>query len=318
MGSADAHPRRACARRDRIHAPHEPRPRELASTLPTVVLITLKNGGLVANAFIGCVFLGKRYSARQLGAIAVVSLGLIATAKGGGKKGGAQSDDADAGAAAAAAEAALAVACACAALLCRALNGALTELAFAHSRTRASASELLFYRNLFALPVFVLRYDVVATHALRWHDSSEVGGLAWPRMWLLLVANIVFDYLCKVLMTQLIATEGSLQATIALNAQKFCAFIISTTLLDPSLRSSPRLWVGAGCVLGGSVAYSTICKPPAGGGTKGGRMGGDGKQGATDGGAGGVGEQNGGTKGSVSTGGEQPTSEQGGKGIKQE
>jgi hypothetical protein len=82
---------------------------------------------------------------------------------------------------------------------------------------------------------------VVATHALRWHDSSEVGGLAWPRMWLLLVANIVFDYLCKVrstrpspdrhtahvpssiaqvLMTQLIATEGSLQATIALTAQK--------------------------------------------------------------------------------------------------
>lgn len=47
----------------------------LASPLPVVLLSTLKNGNLVANAIVGVLLLGKRYSARQLLSVALVSTG---------------------------------------------------------------------------------------------------------------------------------------------------------------------------------------------------------------------------------------------------
>ena len=47
----------------------------LASPLPVVLLSTLKNGNLVANAIVGVLLLGKRYSARQLLSVAIVSTG---------------------------------------------------------------------------------------------------------------------------------------------------------------------------------------------------------------------------------------------------
>lgn len=254
--------------------------RALASpVVPAIVLITLKNGGLVANVLIGYLVLGKRFSAKQMVAVLVVCAGLVLTAKAPAtpaptpapsstsppmarSRNG--SSDAPAAVAAAdveaAAEAALAITCACGALLARALSGAIQESALARSARRASTSELLFFRNVLALPAFALRAGTVYHHACKWLASPEVGGVPFPRMWLLLGANLVFDYLCKVLMTRLIATDGAVHATLALTLQKFCAFMISATLLTGGTLG-PRLWCGTLCVLGGSLAYTTICKP---------------------------------------------------------
>jgi hypothetical protein len=86
--------------------------------------------------------------------------------------------------------------------------------------------------------------------------GNAVGGLPWPTVWLLLAANLVFDYACKVVMTRLIARAGALHATLALTVQKFTAFGVSVLLLEPALRTSPRLWLGAAAVLMGTVAYT--------------------------------------------------------------
>ncbi len=234
----------------------------LASPLPTVVLLTLKNGNLVANMVVGVLVLRKRYSWRQAAAVAVVSAGLLLTAlahqRPTGAAAGRAEDDGE-GAELGTAAALLAVACLSGALLCRALTGALQELAFRRSG-RASCSEMLFFRTLLALPAFALRWPSIAEHALRWQHPA-VGGLAWPAMWLLLFANLFFDYLCKLIMTKLIARAGALHATLALTVQKFAAFVISVALLDPSLRASPRLWAGSVLVLAGTTAYSTLAKP---------------------------------------------------------
>ena len=122
----------------------------LASPLPVVLLSTLKNGNLVANALVGMLLLGKRYSSRQLVSIAVVSGGLVLTALSARASSGRQ-DDSGAGAdVLLTREGVVAAGCLAGALLARALSGGLQEAAFAKcDGTRASADEMLFFQNLF-------------------------------------------------------------------------------------------------------------------------------------------------------------------------
>jgi hypothetical protein len=109
----------------------------LSSKLPTVLLSTLKNGNLVANAIVGVTLLGKRYTAVQLVSIVIVSAGLVLTAIGGtpgdtsnssGDLHRGSSDDQDV---LFGVEGAVAVCCLSGAVLARALMGGLQEAAFA-------------------------------------------------------------------------------------------------------------------------------------------------------------------------------------------
>jgi len=202
--------------------------------------------------------LRKRYTRRQLLSVGVVTLGLILTAK---PKHPAASAASAAGASAsggASAAALLGIVCMCGALLARALSGALQEKAL-REKGCVQASELLFFRNALALPILLLRYETVSRHADRWLGDS-VGGYEWPRIWLLLLANLIFDYACKLLMTRLIAVAGALHATLVLTMQKFASFFISIFLLDPQQGTSPLLVVGALCVLLGTTSYATSPK----------------------------------------------------------
>ena len=135
-----------------------------------------------------------------------------------------------------------------------------TCLPLLQDKGRVSASELLFFRNALALPILLLRGETVLHHARRWLGEEEVGGLPFPTIWGLLLANLLFDYGCKLLMTRLIAVAGALHATLVLTMQKFVSFLISISLLDPEQRASPRLIVGAACVLLGTTAYARAPK----------------------------------------------------------
>uniref|UniRef100_A0A7S4F4F6 Sugar phosphate transporter domain-containing protein n=1 Tax=Chrysotila carterae TaxID=13221 RepID=A0A7S4F4F6_CHRCT len=226
--------------------------RALASPLPTAMLCTLKNGSLVANVIVGVAVQGKKYARGQVFAVLVVTTGLVLTA-------GDASGEAESGPFAMSSESLIAVSCLTSALLVRALSCAMQETAFQRSG-RASASEMLFFRSALALPAYMLRASNIGLHAHRWF-KSEVGGLSWPTIWLLLFANLVFDYLCKVTMTKLIATCGALHATLVLTVQKFVAFAISVVLLDSEQRASPKLWLGAALVLLGTIAYGFSSQP---------------------------------------------------------
>lgn len=232
----------------------------LSSPLPAVVASSLKNGSLVANVVVGAACLGKRYSARQLAAVALVTLGLLCTARGGGGDAAGASD-------AETAEVLLGVVCICGALLARAATGAVQEAAF-RRYGMARAAEVLFFRNALGLPLLLLRCDGLSLHLERWRGDA-VEGLGLPRVWLLLLANLVFDYASKIVMTRLIAQAGALHATLALTVQKFSAFALAALILEPQLRLSPRLWIGAAAVLAGTVAYTKA--PPAAEATHGGR-----------------------------------------------
>lgn len=118
----------------------------LASPLPVVLLSTLKNGNLVANALVGVLLLGKRYSTRQFASIAVVSAGLVLTALSGATSNDGAAESANVSFTV---EGVVAVACLAGALLARALTGGLQEAALAKCNgTHVSADEMLFFQNM--------------------------------------------------------------------------------------------------------------------------------------------------------------------------
>lgn len=271
--------------------------RALASPIPAVVLGTLKNGNLVANAVVGALLLRKDYTLRQLGGVIVVTAGLVMTAVDGasharpstlGHSTAEPADDAataiDLGADTKSKDAllggdvslggdaslgehwaiALGVIFICGSLLARALTGALQEAAFKRHR-RASASEMLFFRNAIGLPVLLCRCYMSGSSGvlgtLRKWSTGEVGDLVYPRVWFLLATNLVFDYGCKLLMTRLVSQAGALYGSLVLTVQKFVAFALAVVWLEPALRSSLRLWAGAALVLLGTLAYATASTP---------------------------------------------------------
>jgi hypothetical protein len=234
----------------------------LRDGLPLVAMSTLKNGNLAANVAVGSLALGRRYSGEQLGAVAVVTAGLVLTALGAAQRPAAAATTRASGLGA---EGLGAIALLCGALLLRASAGAAQEAAYARFG-RASVSEVLFVRNALGLPLLLTRLRPVARHAALWARAPDVGGLRWPCAWLLLLANLLTDYGCKALMTKLIGASSALTATLCLTFQKFCAFAIGALLLapadDPSRRSL-AIWAGRCAVLIGTTAYSTLAQPPA-------------------------------------------------------
>ena len=135
----------------------------MASPLPVVLLSTLKNGNLVANAIVGAALLGKRYSAAQMLSVALVSLGLVMSALGGTVSDTAdEKGDEERGDVAFGLDGMIAVACLAGALFSRALTGGLQEAAFARCEGRAPAEEMLFFRDAFGLPVLLVRGVVLA------------------------------------------------------------------------------------------------------------------------------------------------------------
>lgn len=218
----------------------------LATSLPLPVIITMKNGNLVANLVVGVALMRRKYNFQQVTAVLVVTGGLVLTALTGTQQ------KAGDGKGEMGADALLGVALLFGALVARALNGALQEMC-----RDAPVSELLFMGSGIGLPFFALKGNTIFSHVTAW-NLSETGGLVWPSMWLLLLANLVFDYLMKVVMTKLIGATSALTATMVLTAQRFIAFVLSALVLNPSPGgTSPALWFGSALILLGTLAYST-------------------------------------------------------------
>lgn len=176
-----------------------------------------------------------------------------------------------------------------------------------------SVSEMIFMRqlcflsrftpctgNAIGLPFFLFRANGVMTHLSRWLSDP-----ALKSQWLFLALNVVFDLICKILMTHIIVSltywfvrrafpafrrgvvsidphtccrlhsdtpsdkhdrsAGALTASLVLSFQKFVGFAISVVFVNPVLRNSPRIMLGAISVLLGTVAYSAavhraVCK----------------------------------------------------------
>merc|ERR1712224_597791 len=96
----------------------------------------------------------------------------------------------------------------------------------------------------------------------RWNswNKLDAAGEAFPSMWMLLVANLIFSYLTKIAITRLIGATSSLSASMVLTLQRFVSFVISALTLNPE--SGLGVWIGSAAVLFGSLAYSFAADQP--------------------------------------------------------
>jgi len=218
----------------------------LNTSLPTAVLITMKNGNLVSSVFLGVCVLKKQYSALQYLAVMCITAGLIMTGFSGQQSG----QHVHLGW-----SQALGILYLAGALLSRALGGVIQEL---YCRKHGvPVSELLFFRSLLGTPIILTQLPIIHMHTKRWIWEEAVGGVKWPGMWALLLLNLVFDYGTKVSMTRLINRTSALTATLALTCQRFVSFIMSALVLSLD-HLGLDAWCGAALVLLGTMTYSLV------------------------------------------------------------
>lgn len=168
------------------------------------------------------------------------------------------------------------------------------------------AGEVVFYRAALGLPFFAWRGRGLLLGAWggagAWGARTEAPGADWavaglplPRMHLLLAANVVCDYCCKVgrvgrprpllralarrgprptphgpaarqvAMTRLIGESSALTATMVITLQRFVSLLFSATVLSATYPPA-ALWAGMGLVAGGSVMHLAARSPPCTGG----------------------------------------------------
>jgi UDP-xylose/UDP-N-acetylglucosamine transporter B4 len=222
----------------------------LGTALPTIVLIMLKNGNLVANMLVGVAVLRRQYGVREVLGVLCISGGLILTSIAGGQK----ETKAVPGAGG---SAILGVALLAGALLSRAMSGCLQEI----NCDGSMVQEILLYRNLFSLPIILTHWHSIYDHVRHWNSAgSSLGGFEWFGPWGLLATNVVFDHCARVCVSHLIDQTSALTANLVLTLQRFIAFVISALLLSQE-DLGLDIWLGAIAVVLGSLIYAAASKP---------------------------------------------------------
>lgn len=219
-----------------------------ATTTPIPVLIVLKNGNLVANLVVGVVFLRRCYSFQQVMAVLLATWGLALTTVAGqdSKKLSPEIQS----------NAIVGVLLLVSAVFVRAGGGALQEISFKLAGS-APIAEVHLWRSLLGLPFLIMKIGSIWEHVELWNETI-VGDIEWPGMWLFLITNLVFDYLCKVTITQLICSTSALTVNMVLAFQRFVGFVLSALVFNPLVDGpSVSLWVGSIAVLMATIAYST-------------------------------------------------------------
>lgn len=223
----------------------------LSTKLPTLVLITIKNGNLAANIFLGKVIMKRQYGLQQLAAVLLLSFGLLLLSVVGA--GASLSDDAG--------DhnlwsCILGVLLLAGALLSRAA-GALAQEHWSKAGA-IPVEELLFFRNVLGLPAVLMHVGPMAAHGARW--VSGTGTFSWPGPWVLLALNTVMDYGCRLCITHLIERTSALTANLILTFQRFISFVLSAAFFAAEAPSRWH-WFGALAVLAGTLLYAAAPTP---------------------------------------------------------
>jgi len=210
----------------------------LGTALPSIVVTVLKNGGLVANMFLGVFLLRRRYTPWQHAAVLIITVGLVLTSLSGSKTA--------VGSGATGLGAIVGIACLTGAVFSRASSGIVQECCC--KKYAPAVQEILLFRALMGLPPILLQWDAIKRHASSW--SLE--------LWMLLAADLVFDFATKICMTRLVERASALTANLVLTGQKFASFCI---LAAWTQKTSCKLWLGALAVLLGTLLFANAPKP---------------------------------------------------------
>ncbi|SYW86033.1 uncharacterized protein UHO2_02267 [Ustilago hordei] len=276
--------------------------------VPMSVHIVFRSGGLVVNMILGYLVQGRRYPPVQVGAVVLVTLGVVSSTLSSSASRESEGGDERVG------QYATGVLLLFSALVLTGFMGLWQERTFKLYGNQ-NWRESLFYSHLLSLPMFLLRpgklvRDVqMANGTTPWwfglgpptstpsNHPSRLGNLlalisppsltqkldstsartfdlttilpftglkggwgVWiPSFWPPLLLNVATQLLCINGVNRLTSKVSSLSVTLVLVVRKAVSLVISVMLVQGG-KGNLALWIGAGCVLAGTVGYS-MSKP---------------------------------------------------------
>jgi UDP-xylose/UDP-N-acetylglucosamine transporter B4 len=228
----------------------------------------IRSGSLVASATLGAAVFGRRYSSLQWLSVIWISVGtLIATGadaalgRGDGGVGCCHDDDllTQAGHIVHFFRSGVSfshggvpttqifgIATLVLALVLSAALGQMQQQGYARYGRREEES--LFYTHLLALPLFTLISPTLLTSYQHW--------LTLPGMPLLVTLNVITQYACLRGVYLLLASAGSLSATLALTVRKFASLLLSVLLFGNVWTIWG--WIGTAMVFSGAIVYGVV------------------------------------------------------------
>lgn len=227
--------------------------------VPFPLYLIIKSSNLVANVLCGWLILGKRYRLPQILAMVVLTVGVfIATIASRPKNLANESGDDDQ----------LDSIMIIGVLLCTlstftmAALGNLQELVF--SRYGKHYDEVLFLMHLLGLPLFAFDLANIRGHLHTWVSPQLSTWHIWmpfietlrvPKIWALLMMNIMCCHLCKHSFFALLGSTSSLTATLAITMYRFAGILLSSLYFNAPPYPPFEFFVGAILVVSGSIGY---------------------------------------------------------------
>eukprot|EP00054_Salpingoeca_dolichothecata_P028965 m.224126 g.224126 ORF g.224126 m.224126 type:complete len:322 (-) comp26358_c0_seq4:1251-2216(-) len=214
--------------------------------IPMPFLIVFRSAGLVCTMVVSMILLNKSYPRLKILAVIVMSAGVCACAFISNKK---SSDDASYE------SQSIGIGLLVAGQILGTLLGIRQEV-LRDRYQDISSKESLFFLHLFSLPAFL-----VITRNINQHVTEFSASAPWsipvfgdiPYLWPVLIANILFQYMCISHVFVLTTSVSSLTLNFVLTLRKFCSLVISVFWFNnPFLISH---WFGALAVFTGSFFF---------------------------------------------------------------
>lgn len=221
-----------------------------AYKVPLPVLIVFRSAGLPVSLIFGYLFLQKRYSFLQILSVALVSVGAVLSALSGSSSTSSLSLNPD--------DAKLyltGIGMLLGSLICTATLGLLQEKTY---KIHGPAwKEGLFYTHFLALPIFLplitdIRQGLNSLHRVASFQSGPNAALV---PYIVLLANLVTQFVCVTGVNQLSSRVSSVSTNIALTVRKALSLCLSVWWFGNPWNN--QLGVGAGMVFLGSLLYTT-------------------------------------------------------------
>ncbi|KAG0043515.1 golgi uridine diphosphate-N- acetylglucosamine transporter [Gryganskiella cystojenkinii] len=249
----------------------------LAYKISVPLHIIFRSGGLMVGMVLGMLLMKKRYSASQIFAVIVVTVGVI-YATSSAKANTSPSKPATPGSgsgteAVSTGDYAIGVFMLSIAMIVSSLMGLLQESTY---QTYGSEwREGLFYSHFMALPMFLMFYGDIIEQFRIFNKSTPIpilqlvrqigpylptsvayklSSITVPRLWIFLAVNTLTQFMCISGVHRLTSLSSALTLNFILNLRKFTSLLISVLYFENGFGF--EMMVGSSLVLLGTVMYS--------------------------------------------------------------
>ncbi|OWF51647.1 UDP-xylose and UDP-N-acetylglucosamine transporter [Mizuhopecten yessoensis] len=124
--------------------------------------------------------------------------------------------------------------------------------------------EALFFNHALPLPGFLLLMNDIQDHATLFSQTEPLellSGIAVPRMWFFLAANVLTQYVCIRSVFVLTTECKALTVTLVVTLRKFVSLMFSIWYFENEF--TPTHWMGSMCVFVGTLMFTEIIPLPA-------------------------------------------------------